>query len=203
MSVTSVLHKQFSAIPVGDSTFGTASLVFTVTKSFDAPVEAVWTAIDDDHAWKWLPFPGVGVRYDSPERGAGVVREMGSVFGIVRPLWVEQEQFWRYEPQRRITFGVISGNWMQYLLVREYAENMDFARNDTGGTDVMWTVAVTPRLPFRFVKFVPAVWRLAYRQVGIGPLFARRVAAVTAELPTPPAASNGHRRANLAVGGRK
>ncbi len=182
MGMASGLHKQWQAsTTVDDSTLTSASLVFTVRTTVDAPVEAVWQAFDDDHAWQWLPFPGVGVRYPSPDRGVGVVREMGSVHGIVRALWVEHERFWRYEPLERITFGVVSGNWMQYMLVREYAENMDFAPNRAGGTEVVWTVAVTPRLLLRFAKYAPGLWRLAYTYVGLGPAFTRRVAAVVAQ----------------------
>lgn len=206
MGILSVLHQQHPAsTDVSDATIANASLTFTVRRSLDASVEAVWEAVDDDHAWEWLPFPGVGVRYDSPERGVGVVREMGSVHGIVRALWVERERFWRYEPYQRITFGVVSGNWLQYLLVREYAENMEFAPNSTGGTDVTWDIAVTPRLPFRFSKYAPGVWRLAYRVVGLGPLFERRVAAVAAQRSHVDETTNGHhpRGINRTAGVRK
>ncbi|NMN95516.1 SRPBCC family protein [Antrihabitans stalactiti] len=198
MGIMSVLHRQRpAATEVDDATIANASLTFTVRRTFDASVEAVWEAIDDDHAWEWLPFPGVGVRYDSPERGVGVIREMGSVHGIVRALWVERERFWRYEPQERITFGVVSGTWIQYLLVREYAENMEFAPNSSGGTDVKWDVAVTLRLPLRFTKYAPAVWRLAYREVGLGLLMQRRVAAVEALREPPTQTTNGHRPSRL------
>ncbi|MBF6236973.1 Polyketide cyclase / dehydrase and lipid transport [Nocardia otitidiscaviarum] len=176
MPVTTRLHTQYPAAePVDDSVFDTAALVFTVDRIIDAPLRAVWTAFDDDRAWSWLPIPRTGVRYDSPARGVGVIREMGSVFDPLRVLWVERERFWRYEPQRRITFGVVSGTWMQYLLVRQYAEDMTF--EDLGGdrTAVAWTVAVTPRLPLRFATWFPPLWRLAYRVAGVGPLFERRV----------------------------
>ena len=194
MGITSVLHKQRPAsTEVGDSTIANASLTFTVRRTFDASVEAVWDAIDDEHGWEWLPFPGVGVRYDSPERGVGMIREMGSVHGIVRALWVERERFWRYEPYQRITFGVVSGTWIQSLLVREYAENMEFAPDVNGGTEVTWDVAVTPRLPLRFAKYAPAVWRLAYREVGLGPGLKRRVAELEARRAESIPSSNGHR----------
>lgn len=187
MSITSFLHTQHPAsVPaVDDTLFDTAALVFTVEKEFDAPVHAVWTAIDDDHAWKWLPFPGIGVIYDSPARGVGVVREMGSVFGPVRALWVEREKFWRYVPNQRITFGVVSGNWMQYLAVRQYGEDKVFTDLGNGRTKVVWTVAVTPRLPLRFSTWFPPAWRLAYRIGGIGPLFTRRVNQIARETRPP------------------
>ncbi|MFE6861614.1 SRPBCC family protein [Nocardia sp. NPDC057668] len=177
MGITSFLHTQHPAsVPaVDDTLFDTAALVFTVQRDFDAPVHAVWTAIDDDHAWKWLPFPGLGVIYDSPARGVGVIREMGSVFGPFRVLWVEREKFWRYVPNQRITFGVVSGNWMQYLAVRQYGEDKTFTDLGNGRTRVVWKVAVTPRLPLRFSTWFPPVWRTAYRIGGIGPLFTRRV----------------------------
>ncbi|MFI9402119.1 SRPBCC family protein [Nocardia sp. NPDC052316] len=179
MSITSFLQKQYPAVqPVDDSVFDTAALVFTVESVFDAPRWAVWTALDDDHAWRWLPIPRTGVRYDSPARGAGVIREMGSVFAPLRVLWVERERFWRYEPQRRITFGVVSATWLQYLLVRQYAENMTFDDVGADRTKVAWTVAVTPRLPLRFATWFPPLWRVAYRIAGLGPLFRRRVAEV-------------------------
>ncbi|MDO3650652.1 SRPBCC family protein [Nocardia mangyaensis] len=180
MSITSFLHTQYPASQpaVDDTLFDTAALVFTIEKTFDAPVDVVWTAIDDDHAWKWLPFPGTGVKYDSPARGVGIVREMGSVFGPFRVLWVEKEKFWRYEPNQRITFGVVSGNWMQYLLVRQYGEDKFFTDLGDGRTKVVWKVAVTPRLPLRFSTWFPPAWRAAYLIGGLGPLFNRRVAEV-------------------------
>ncbi|TLF80786.1 SRPBCC family protein [Nocardia cyriacigeorgica] len=185
----SILRRQYDAVaPVDDSVFDTAALVFTIERIIDAPRHAVWTAIDDDRAWSWLPFPGVGVRYDSPARGVGVVREMGSVFGIWRALWVERERFWRYEPHRRITFGVVSGSWIQYLLVRQYAEDMVFTEVGANQTKIIWTTAVTPRLPFRFAVWFPPLWRAAYRLGGIGPLFSRRVREV-ASLETSPSSS--------------
>ncbi|WP_405136588.1 SRPBCC family protein [Nocardia sp. NBC_01388] len=195
MNTFAFLHTQHAAVqPVDDSVLDTAALVFTIERVIDAPLQAVWDAVDGDRAWSWLPFPGVGVRYDSPARGAGVVREMGSVFGISRMLWVEREKFWRYEPNRRITFGVVSGNWLQYLLVRQYAEDMRFADLGNGGTKVEWTIAVTPRLPLRFSTWAPPVWRAAYRFFGIGPLFSRHVAALASS--TAPALrsidTNGH-----------
>ncbi|QIS04102.1 SRPBCC family protein [Nocardia brasiliensis] len=179
MSITSFLHTQHAAVtPVDDSVFDTAALVFTVEQTLDAPRWAVWTALDDDQAWRWLPIPCTGVRYDSPERGAGVIREMGSVFAPLRVLWVERERFWRYEPNERITFGVVSGNWMQYLLVRQYAEDMTFTELGPDRTRLVWTVAVTPRLPLRFSVWFPPVWRAAYRLAGVGPVFRRRVAEI-------------------------
>lgn len=194
MSITSFLHTQHAAAaPVDDSVFDTAALVFTVERVVDAPRWAVWTALDDDQAWRWLPIPCVGVRYDSAERGAGVIREMGSVFDPLRLLWVERERFWRYEPGHRITFGVVSANWMQYLLVRQYAEDMTFTDVDADRTEVVWTVAVTPRLPLRFATWFPPVWRAAYRLGGVGPLFQRRVAQVaqTGLPPTRAISTNG------------
>ncbi|WP_194820214.1 SRPBCC family protein [Nocardia sp. XZ_19_385] len=193
MSITSFLHTQHAARqPVDDSVFDSAALVFTVERIFDAPVQAVWTALDDEHAWKWLPIPRSGVHYDAPARGAGVVREMGSVFAPLRFLWVEREKFWRYEPNQRITFGVVSGNWSQYLLVRQYAEDMTFADIGDGRTRLVWTVAVTPRLAVRFATWFPPLWRAAYSLGGVGPLFRRRVAHVARTTAAPgPINTNG------------
>ncbi|MFB8007327.1 SRPBCC family protein [Nocardia sp. NPDC056000] len=202
--ITSFLHTQHAARqPVDDSVFDTAALVFTIERTFDAPVRAVWTAIDDDRAWSWLPFPRVGVRYDSPLRGVGVVRDMGSVFEPLRFLWVEREKFWRYEPNRRITFGVVSGNWMQYLLVSQYAEDMTFTDIGNDRTGLAWTVAVTPRLPLRFSTWAPPLWRAAYRIGGIGPLFDRRVRQVARTLPPPPRVVQANGKAAAAVGNRR
>ncbi|WP_337587891.1 SRPBCC family protein [Nocardia brasiliensis] len=174
-------------------------MVFTVERVLDAPRWAVWTALDDDQAWRWLPIPCVGVRYDSPERGAGVIREMGSVFDPLRFGWVERERFWRHEPGHRITFGVVSGNWSQFLLVRQYAEDMTFTDLGADRTRVVWTVAVTPRLPLRFSTWFPPLWRAAYRIGGVGPLFARRVAQVaqTSSSPVWPISANGRPAAEL------
>ncbi|WP_082683965.1 MULTISPECIES: SRPBCC family protein [unclassified Mycobacterium] len=176
MALTGILHRQWTAVPVDDSTFDTAPLVFSTEFTFDAPPKDVWDVLDGDAAWEWLPFPGTGVRYPSPERGVGIVREMGSVYDPFRVLWVEREQFWRYEPLKRITFGVVSGNWMQFALVRQYAEDVTFHETADGGTHVVWTVAINPRAPFRFVKYVKPVWRTAYR-IGFGPGMRKRLAA--------------------------
>ncbi|WP_405494466.1 SRPBCC family protein [Nocardia sp. NBC_00511] len=175
MALLPFLHTQHPAVPLGDDAiFDNAALVFTIEQQFAAPVSAVWDAFDNDHAWKWLPFPGVGVHYDSAARGVGVVREMGSVFAPWRFGWVERERFWRYEPDKRITFGVVSGNWSQYLAVRHYAEDMTFDELPDGGTKVRWTVAVTPRLPLRFATWFPPVWKVAYH-VGLGNSFRRHM----------------------------
>ncbi|QLY29283.1 SRPBCC family protein [Nocardia huaxiensis] len=200
MSATSFLHTQHPAAqPVDDSVFDTAALVFTIEPTFNAPLHAVWTAIDDDRAWSWLPFPRLGVLYDSPARGVGVVRDMGSVFDPLRFLWVERERFWRYEPLQRITFGVVSGNWMQYLMVRQYAEDMKFTDIGGGRTKVAWTVAVTPRGPLRLATWFPPAWRLAYHIGGTGPLMRRRVARI-AKTATPEAiTTNGHASARLSA----
>ncbi|MBL1079849.1 SRPBCC family protein [Nocardia sp. 2] len=195
MSATSFLHTQHAAQqPVDDSVFDTAALVFTIEPTFNAPLHAVWTALDDDRAWSWLPFPRLGVKYDSPARGVGVVRDMGSVFHPLRFLWVERERFWRYEPLRRITFGVVSGNWMQYLAVRQYAEDMVFTDLGDNRTKVAWTVAVTPRGILRIGTWFPAAWRLAYHIGGTGPLMRRRVAQVARDsAPAPESITgNGH-----------
>ncbi|MEV6279682.1 SRPBCC family protein [Nocardia sp. NPDC051832] len=185
MSLTSFLHTQHPAAgPVDDTVFDTARLVIDVEHTFTAPRSAVWAVLDGTDAWSWLPFPGCGVRYHSPERGAGVVREMGSVAGPWRVLWVERERFWRHQPGERITFGVISGNWMQYLLVRQYAENMSFTDTAAGGTRVVWTIAVTPRFPLRFATWFPTAWRLAYRYVGLNRGIDRRARQLAAETPS-------------------
>ncbi|UGT44588.1 SRPBCC family protein [Nocardia yamanashiensis] len=202
MSITSFLHTQHDAVqPVDDTVFDTAALVFTIERAFDAPRDAVWTALDDDHAWTWLPFPLLGVRYPSPARGVGVIREMGSVFDPLRFLWVERERFWRYEPGRRITFGVVSGTLVQYLAVRQYAEDMKFSDLGPDRSKLVWTVAVTPRLPLRFSTWFPPAWKLAYRVGGMGPLLTRRVnqiARTTAPAPLATVTAEPARR-NAAV----
>ncbi|MFJ4654148.1 SRPBCC family protein [Nocardia sp. NPDC088792] len=201
MPLTSFLHTQHAATPLDDSVFDTAALVFKTEYRFDAPPSAVWTALDDDHAWKWLPFPGVGVRYDSPARGVGVVREMGSVFDPWRFGWIEREHFWRYEPNKRITFGVVSGNWSQYLLVRQYAEDVTFDEIDGGGTKLVWTVAVTPRGPLRAATWFPPAWKLAYH-IGFGPGMRKRLRALAAGQPTlTPVPPNGARAAATSTTG--
>lgn len=182
MSITSFLHTQHpTSTPIDDSVFDTAALHFTVETVIDAPVAAVWTAFDDDHAWKWLPGPCFGVRYPSPQRGVGVVREMGLVFAPLRFIWIEREKYWRYEPFERVSYGVVSGNSLQYLLVRDYAEDMTFTDLGNGSTKLTWTLAITPRLLVRFVSWFPALWRLGYQVIGLGPLLRRRVAEVARE----------------------
>ena len=163
MGMTSLLHKQWPVPPYDESFFDTASLVFATEYVFDATREDVWKLLDSERMFEWLPFPGVGVVYDSPERGVGVVREMGSVGKPFRFLWIQREQFWSHDKPNRCSYAAISGTWMYTLLVRHYAEKMTLTDAPEGGTALRWTVATTPRLPFRFVKYVKPVWRFAYR----------------------------------------
>lgn len=191
MSIFSFLHTQYPAAqqPVDESIFHTAALVFTNKFLFDAPVEAVFTALDDDHGWEWLPTPCVGVVYESAEREPGMIREMGWVRPPLRFLGIQREQFFHYEPFQRIAYGVVTGSWTQYLTVRQYAESMTFTPTQDGRTELEWTVAVTLRLPLRFLHWFPPVWRGIYRLVGAGPLFRRRLAEIVRTTPSPTSAN--------------
>lgn len=162
-TLTTMLTKQRPAPPYDESFFDTASLVFRTDYDFDATPQQVWDVLDGDDMFDWLPFPGVGVTYESSERGVGIVREMGSVASPFRFLWIQRERFLRHDEPEQMTYAAISGTWIYTLLVRHYAENMTLSPTPGGGTTLTWTVATTPRLPFRFVKYLPSVWRLAYR----------------------------------------
>lgn len=172
MSIGSALRKERTSPPIDESVFEHAALVFETRYSFDASPARVWSVLDGDRMFEWLPFPGVGVRYDSAQRGVGVVREMGSVAKPFRGLWIQWEQFWSHEEPKRLSYGAISGTWMYVLLVRHYAEEMTLADTPNGGTDLTWTVAVTPRLPLRvgtLPVFAP-IWRALYRTSFRGPM---------------------------------
>ncbi|ETZ95876.1 polyketide cyclase / dehydrase and lipid transport family protein [Mycobacteroides abscessus MAB_030201_1061] len=137
-------------IPVADdSAFESAAIVLRTSHTFDAPVGQVWAALDSDHAWSWLPF-GCGVRYDEPDRRAGMEREMGTVSAPWRFLWIQRERFWRYDPPHRITYSAVAGTWP---LLKLWAE--DYVLTGTpDGCVLEWTVAITPR----FVSWMPLRW---------------------------------------------
>ncbi|MEU0543130.1 SRPBCC family protein [Nocardia sp. NPDC005978] len=172
MSIGSALREQRPSPPIDESVFENASLVFRTAHTFAAPPDRVWSILDGDRMFEWLPFPGIGVRYDSAERGAGVVREMGSVTPPFRGLWIQREEFWSHEHAKRISYGAISGTWIYVLLVRHYAEEMTLAGTADGGTDLVWTVAVTPRLPLRVgaLPIFAPIWRAIYRVSLRGPM---------------------------------
>ncbi|WP_052280674.1 SRPBCC family protein [Nocardia vulneris] len=175
MNVTEVFREQRPVPPIDESFFGTASLVFDTVHTFAAPPEQVWDIIDSDEMFTWLPAPGVGVVYEGGRRGPGMVREMGSVRKPFRGLWIQREQFWRHQAPHRMNYRAISGTWMYYLLVQQYAEDMTLTPTPEGGTELVWTVATTPRLPFRFVKHFRPLWRLGYR-LALGPAINNRLA---------------------------
>lgn len=163
MSALSALTRQRPSPPSDESTFETASLVFSTDYTFDASPDEVWELLDSDAMFEWLPFPGVGVTYPTRERGVGIVREMGSVGAPFRSLWIQREEFWRHERPREMSYNAVTGTWLYTLLVRNYAEHMTLTPLPDGGTKLTWTVATTLRYPLRFTKYFKPVWRLAYR----------------------------------------
>ncbi|MBN7303153.1 SRPBCC family protein [Mycobacteroides abscessus subsp. bolletii] len=168
MDSPAIFHRVWRTAPVDDSTFETAPLVFTTGTTFDAPVTAVWDVFDSDTAWEWLPFSwlrlfGAGVRYLTPARGVGVVREMGSVHGIWRMGWIEHEKFWRYEPHKRVSYGVERGNWLQRIVVRQYAEHLWFDETPDGRTKVTWQIALNLRGVFRIGHYLKPIFKFVYR----------------------------------------
>ncbi|MDO3650653.1 SRPBCC family protein [Nocardia mangyaensis] len=175
MTIASALRKQRPSPPIDESVFDHASLVFKTHYTFDVPPARVWRILDGERMFEWLPFPGVGVSYESAERGVGVVREMGSIAKPFRGLWIQREQFWSHEEARRISYGAISGTWMYVLLVWHYTEEMTLVDTSVGGTDLTWTVAVAPRLPLRVgtLPIFAPLWRLNYRTSLRGPMTRR------------------------------
>lgn len=128
----------------------------------------MWEVFDSDAAWEWLPFSwlqlcGAGVKYLTPERGVGAIREMGSVHGIWRNCWIEHERFWRYEPYTRVSYGVVSSNWMQHAFVRQYAEHLWFEDTADGRTRVTWQIALKLRGVFRLGHYLGPIFRFVYR----------------------------------------
>lgn len=167
-----VLAPRFAVPEADDSAFESAAIVLRTSHTFDAPIERVWAALDGDRAWSWLPF-GCGVRYDDPQRRAGMEREMGTVAGPWRFLWIQRERFWRYEPPNRITYSATAGTWP---LLNLWAEDYTL-RSVPGGCTVDWTVAITPRfigqLPLRWTQpLLRFVFTLGFRP-GMRSLIAR------------------------------
>ncbi len=59
-------------IPMSDdSAFESAAIVLRTAHTFNLPLGQVWTALDSDQTWSWLPF-GCGVRYDELRRAVGM-----------------------------------------------------------------------------------------------------------------------------------
>ncbi len=145
-----VFNGQFPIRDVDDAVFDRAAIVLRTTHDFAATPSAVWSALDGDQAWTWLPF-GCGVEYDEPVRRVGMERGMGCVTAPWRFIWIQRERFWRYEPGSRITYSAYSASWP---LLHEWAENYTLIPNPAGGTRIEWTVALTPR----FVSWLPLTW---------------------------------------------
>lgn len=116
----------------------TAPIVVRATVDVDAPPAAVFEALGSDRMWSWLPVLD-RLRWITPRPlGQGAVR----LLRIGRLVEVEEE-FFRWEDDRRATFCVTSAS---RPVLKALAE--DFALEPTSrGTRLTWTMALDPGLP--------------------------------------------------------
>lgn len=116
----------------------TAPVVVRATVDVDAPPAAVFEALGSDRMWSWVPVLDK-LRWLTPRPlGQGAVR----LLRIGKLVEVEEE-FFRWEDDRRATFCVTSAS---RPVLKALAE--DFALEPTSrGTRLTWTMALDPGLP--------------------------------------------------------
>lgn len=115
-----------------------APVIVRATVDLDAPPAAVFEALGSDRMWSWMPVLD-RLRWLTPRPlGVGAVR----VLRIGKFVEVEEE-FFRWEDDRRATFCVTSSSRPALKALAE-----DFALEPTSrGTRLTWTMALDPGLP--------------------------------------------------------
>lgn len=101
--------------------------------------EAVWAVLSDHRAMAtWTPLRAARLdAVGSPEvDGVGAVR----VLSLAGPPL--RERVTAFEPPHRMAYELLAG-----LPVRDYTGEVELTPTTDGGTDVAWTVALTPRVP--------------------------------------------------------
>lgn len=151
MSTTANLYPHALA-PVGDDYLVSAPLVIKAAVELDAPPADVWEALGSDRMWSWLPILDQ-LRWLTPRpltEGAVRTLRIGHLFTV-------EELFYRWEPEQRATFRVVSAS---RPLLDGLAEDFLLQPTPAGGTRLIWTMALAPRVPgARFLRFLAPLLR--------------------------------------------
>lgn len=146
-----------------------ATFAVTVKVRYAEPVSQIWAAFISEDAFTWMPTVK-----GAPYRDAGQSVGAGSRRLIVSSLLVGQEQYEIFVPAERLAFNISSASLPG---LKSLVEDYRFSSTTTGGTELVWTVGLTPK----FVGFLPLrllaplarpLLRLGMR--GLGPLSSRR-----------------------------
>lgn len=120
---------------VDDAFFEDAPLVVRSTVRLEAEPPEVWRALGSDEMWSWLPLVD-RLEWQSPRPfSAGAVRRLR----LGRLVTVDEE-FYRWDTDRRATFRIVG---QSRRVLDAMAE--DFLLEPVaGGTDLTWTMALSP-----------------------------------------------------------
>ena len=133
-----------------------------------APKATVFEVLADVPHWQdWAPMVrrSTWEREGSPEPGGvGAIRRVGA------PPVFAREEIVEYEPPRRMVYVLLSG-----MPVRDYRAEVVLSDGAGGGTDIVWSSSLVPRIPF-----TGAAMRVVMR--GIMARMARRLAAQAARV---------------------
>ena len=122
----------------GDAFFTDAPLVIPATVELDATPARVWEALGSDDMWSWAPIIDQLTWLTPRPHATGAVRR-------VRLLKVNtlEEEFYRWEPERRVTFRVTR---QTRRMLDGLAEDFVLDPLDGGTrTRLTWTMAAAPR----------------------------------------------------------
>ena len=135
---------------VDDAFFEEAPLVIPATVKLDATPSQVWEALGSDAMWSWAPIIDQLVWITPRPQQAGAVRRLR----LLKVNTIEEE-FFRWEPERRATFRVTR---QSRKMLDGLAEDFLLEPDAGGGTSLTWTMAIAPRgLPAPPKVLVPAL----------------------------------------------
>jgi hypothetical protein len=137
--------------PIDDAFFQTAPLVVPASVELDATPAAVWAALGSDEMWSWAPIIDQVTWVTPRPHRPGATRRL-RMFKVN----VIEEEFYRWEDERRATFRVTQ---QTRRLLDGLAE--DFLLEPLSGgarTRLTWTMAIAPRgLPAPPKALLPAL----------------------------------------------
>jgi uncharacterized protein YndB with AHSA1/START domain len=123
-----------------------------------APLATTWSVLADQSGMAaWTPARAVMIEHQGDPRPAGV----GTIRVVSLALLKVREQITAVDEPTRLTYRLLSG-----IPVRDYVGETLLTGTDTG-TDILWTVTLTPRLPgttFAVRRFAQALAKGLARQ---------------------------------------
>ena len=120
---------------VDDSFLEEAPLVVRSSVRLQADPSAVWAALGSDEMWSWLPIID-NLEWQSPKPyTAGSIRRLR-----LGKLVTVDEEFYRWDADRRATFRIVG----QSRRVLDAAVEDFLLEPRDGGTELTWTMAVSP-----------------------------------------------------------